>query len=339
MRRNEDIAGLLRHIAALLEAGTGVTDENVTFKIRAYLRAAKIIEELPDDIAEYGGTKELRKLPGIGEAIAKKIVEYLETGKIEALEKLTRVSGGISAELLEVENLGPKRAILIQKELGITTVPKLIIAAKAGKLRTLPRFSAVIEKKILESAERTTEHSRRFTRGEVEDDVEALLRKVRGVTGVERSEAAGSYRRKQATVGDIDILVVTSSPATVSEAISQFSFVRNVVAQGDKKLSFDMELNGTSLRPALLGYARQVRVDVRFVAKDQWGSALLYFTGSKEHNIAMRIVAIRKGWKLSEYGLFDQKGKVIVSKEEKDIYEALGLQYREPWERNETLRI
>lgn len=300
-------------------------DANVTFKIRAYLRAAKTIEELPEDVSTYGGVKELKALPGIGEATAKKIVEYLEKGTMEALEKLRRSSGGVSAELMGVENLGPKRAILIQKELGITTVPELIAAAKAGKLRSLSRFSEVIEKKILESAGRSKERSTRFARESVEGDVEILLRNVRSVPGVQRAEAAGSYRRRQTTVGDIDILVVTKSPTAVSEAISNLPFVRNIVAQGDKKLSFDLQSG--------------IRVDVRFVSKDQWGSALLYFTGSKEHNIAMRIVAIKKGWKLSEYGLFDAKGKVIASKEERDIYEKLGLEYREPWERTGELII
>lgn len=321
---NLKIAAAFRQIAALLEAGAGMADENVAFKIRAYLRAAKTIEELPKDVSTYGGIKDLQELPGIGEATAKKIVEYLETGNIEALEKLRRASGGVSAELMGIENLGPKRAMLIQKELGITTVPELITAAKAGKLRTLPRFSEVIEKKILESAGRSKERSTRFPRESVEEDVEILLGALRKVTGVERAEAAGSYRRKQATVGDIDILVVTRSAAAVSAAISKLPFVRNVVAQGDKKLSFDL-LSG-------------LRVDVRFVSKNQWGSALLYFTGSKEHNIAMRIVAIKKGWKLSEYGLFDAKGKVIASKEERDIYGKLELVYREPWERVWELR-
>ncbi|TSD00442.1 MAG: DNA polymerase (family X) [Candidatus Peregrinibacteria bacterium Greene1014_49] len=325
MVHNAKIAALFRQIAALLQAGAGMEDANVTFKIRAYLRAAKTIEELPEDVSTYGGVKELKALPGIGEATAKKIVEYLEKGTMEALEKLRRSSGGVSAELMGVENLGPKRAILIQKELGITTVPELIAAAKAGKLRSLSRFSEVIEKKILESAGRSKERSTRFARESVEGDVEILLRNVRSVPGVQRAEAAGSYRRRQTTVGDIDILVVTKSPTAVSEAISNLPFVRNIVAQGDKKLSFDLQSG--------------IRVDVRFVSKDQWGSALLYFTGSKEHNIAMRIVAIKKGWKLSEYGLFDAKGKVIASKEERDIYEKLGLEYREPWERTGELII
>jgi len=318
MTRNAELAALFRDIGTLLGAST---EENATFKIRAYQRAAKVIEELPKDIADYGDAKALQELPGIGQAIAEKIVEFCTTGTIETLEKLRRAQGQISPELLQVENLGPKRALEIQKELGITTIPALIEAAKAGKLRSLPRMSELMERKILESAVHATERNRRFPRSEVTEDVEALLRSIRAVKGVDRAEAAGSYRRRKETVGDIDILTVTESPADVSQAITQLPFVRNVVAHGDKKLSFDLQTG--------------IRVDVRFVHLDQWGSALLYFTGSKEHNIAMRQEAIRKGWKLSEYGLFDGKGTVLTSKEEKDIYEALGLPWKEPWERNE----
>lgn len=319
MSKNLAVAEQLREIAALLEAGAAEADENVSFKIRAYLRAAKTIEELPEDISTYGDAKALKKIPGIGEAIASKILEYLQTGKMETLEKLKNVQGGVSSELLAVENLGAKRAIQIQAELGITTVAGLIEAAKSGKLRSLPRMSELMEKKILESALRVGERNKRFPRAEVEAEVEALLTAIKNVSGVTRAEVAGSYRRRKETVGDIDVLAVTKSPAKVSQVIAALPFVRNVVAHGDKKLSFDLQ--------------KGIRVDMRFVPRELWGSALLYFTGSKEHNITLRTVAIRKGWKLSEYGLFDETGKVIASREEKDVYEALGVPYREPWER------
>jgi DNA polymerase (family 10) len=318
MTRNAQIAAALREIASLL--GTS-PEPNAAFKIRAYLRAAKVIEELPKDIAEYGDGKALQELPGIGKAIAEKIMEFQRTGSIAAIEKLRRSQDGIAPELLRVENLGPKRALQIQSELGITTIAGLIDAAKQGKLQKLPRMSELMEKKILESALHATERNTRFPRAAVESDVEGLLHAIRAVPGVDRAEAAGSYRRKKETVGDIDILTVTKSPADVSSAIAALPFVRNVVAHGDKKLSFDLQSG--------------LRVDVRFVGKDQWGSALLYFTGSKENNIFMRQVAIRKGWKLSEYGLFDGEGNVIASKEEMDVYKALELPYREAWERNE----
>jgi len=307
---------MLRQIAALLD------EQQVAFKPAAYRRAAQVVEDLPGDVSTYGDEKELKKLPGIGDAIAKKIIEFLETGEISFLSKLRLEQGGLSAELMDIEDLGPKRVRQFQEALGISTVAELIAAAQAGKLRNLPRMSEEMEQKILENAKNVAERTKRFARSEIRDDVEALRKNIEKVPGVERSEIAGSYRREKETVGDIDVLVITTGPQHVSDSIAALPMVRDVVAHGEKKLSFDLQ-NG-------------LRVDVRFVTADQWGSALLYFTGSKEHNIAMRKVAIQKGWKLSEYGLFDGE-KVIASKEEKDIYDALGLSYRAPKDRTGEL--
>jgi len=312
MENNKAIAGLLHQIAALLQ------EQEVAFKPAAYRRAAQVIEELPKDISTYGGVKELAKLPAIGEGIAKKVVEYLETGKITVLENLRVSKGGISAELIDIEGLGPKRVRQIQTAFGVKTVADLIKAAEDGKLRTLPRFSELMEKKVLENAKRVKERTKRFPRDEVKGDVVKLMKKIRDVSGVERAEVAGSYRREKETVGDIDILVVTKSAKKVSDAIADLKDVRNVVAHGEKKLSFDLKSG--------------LRVDVRFVKKDQWGAALLYFTGSKEHNIAMRKVAISKGWKLNEYGLFEGDA-LLASKTEEEIYKKLGLMFCEPKKR------
>lgn len=312
MENNKVIAGLLRQIAALLQ------EQGVDFKPAAYRRAAQVIEELDRDVSEIGDEKELKKLSGIGDAIAGKIVEYLETGKMTALDNLRITQGGIPAELMDIEGLGPARVRQIQSEFGVKTVADLIKVAEEGKLRSLPRFSELMEKKVLENAKRVKERTKRFPREEVRNDVDKLLKKIGRTEEVERAEVAGSFRREKETVGDIDILVVTSKPKEVSDAVAELKDVRNVVAHGDKKLSFDLKTG--------------LRVDVRFVKKDQWGSALLYFTGSKEHNIAMRKVAIKKGMKLNEYGLF--KGDaVIASKTEEEIYKKLELDYYEPNQR------
>lgn len=316
MSKNSEIAGQLRQIAALLD------EQGVAFKPAAYRRAAQVVEELPRAIETYDDAKELTKLPGIGEAIAAKILEYLATGEIAALTKLRREQGGLSAELMDIEDLGPKRARQIQQELGVSTVAELVAAAEAGKLRGLPRMSEHMERKILENARRVKERTRRFTREEIGSDVEALLRTVGKVEGVQRCAVAGSYRREKETVGDIDMLVVTRSPGKVSDAIAALPMVRGVVAHGGTKLSFDLKSG--------------LRVDVRFVRLHQWGSALLYFTGSKEHNIALRKAAIKRGWKLNEYGLFAGE-KAVAGKEEKDIYDALDLRYYEPPERTGAL--
>jgi DNA polymerase (family 10) len=309
MANNVRIAAMLRQIGALLD------EQGVAFKPAAYRRAAQVIEDLPNDVSTYGNEKDLEKLPGIGKAIAGKIIEFLETGRMHTLDELLAAQGGIPAELMDVEGLGPKRIRKLQTELGIQNVPDLVAAAKAGKIRDLEGFDEIMEKKLLENAGRVKERITRFSLAEVENDVETLLKAIRAVKGVQRAEVAGSYRRRKPTVGDIDILTVTTDPHKISAAIAALPIVRNVVAHGDKKLSFD--------------FTSGLRVDVRFVAADQWGAAILYFTGSKDHNIAMRKIAIRNGWKLNEYGLFEGD-KIIASKTEEDIYKALGLKYYEP---------
>jgi len=322
MENNKAIAGLLRQIAALLQ------EQEVAFKPAAYRRAAQVVEELPRDISTYGDEKELKKLPGIGYAIAHKIIEYLETGKMTALDNLRLEQGGIPAELMDIEGLGPKRVRQIQSAFGVKTVADLIKAAEEGKLRTLPRFSELMEKKVLENAKRVKERIKRFPREEIKDDVNKLLKKIESVKGVDTCSIAGSYRREKETVGDVDILVVTKSPKEVSDAIVALrqaqgdNWVRDVVAHGERKLSFDLKSG--------------LRVDVRFVKKDQWGSALLYFTGSKEHNIAMRKVAIKKGWKLNEYGLFEGDA-LLAGKTEEEIYKKLGLDFVDPPKRSGSL--
>lgn len=330
--RNKKVASLLRQIGSLLD------EQGVQFKPAAYRRAAQVLEEHPADIASIADKKKLMELPGVGEAIASKVLEFLEKGRISFLDQLLAEQGGLPADLMEVEDLGPKRIRQLQ-QIGINTVAQLIEAAKKGKLRNLPRFSEKMEQKILGRAEHVTERMRRFTREEIKDDAETILRTVRSVPGVEKSEIAGSYRRGKETVGDLDILVVTRNPKKISAAIAALPIVRDVVAHGEKKLSFNV-IVGTRLRPSATarGSAGQVRVDIRFVKRAQWGSALLYFTGSKEHNIVLRLRAIKRGWKLNEYGLFEGE-KVVASREEEDIYKALGLLFIEPTQRTAVLPL
>ncbi|MDA1292821.1 MAG: type-X family DNA polymerase [bacterium] len=316
MENNKSIASKLNQIAALLQ------EQDVAFKPAAYRKAATVIEELPKDVSTYGDEKELKKLPGIGDAIAKKIIEFLETGEMEFLVLLQKEQGGISAQLMDIEGLGPKRVRQLQTELGITSVAQLLNAAKQGKLRDLELWDEILEKKMIENAQRVDERVKRFVREEVKGDVDLLLKTLQKVQKVQRCAVAGSFRREKETVGDIDILLVTTAPDEVSDAIAALTIVRDIAAKGDKKISFDLH-NG-------------LRVDVRLVKADQWGAALMYFTGSKEHNIAVRKVAIKKGWKLNEYGLFDGE-KVVASKEEKDIYDALDLRFYEPKERGGSL--
>ncbi len=318
MENNRRLIHLFHQIAALLG------EKGETFKANAYRKAAQVLEDLQKDVSEIGDKKQLMELPGIGDAIADKILEFLETGKIQHLENLRVEQGDLPMELLDVEDLGPKRIREMQKELGIQTVADLIKAAEAGKLRSLPRLSEHMEQKILENARRVAERSKRYPREEVVDDVENILAAIRSVPGVEKAEVGGSYRRHKSTVGDIDILVVTSDPERVIDAVSKLSIVKQVVAKGDTKLSFNLE--------SLL------RVDVRFVGADEWGSALLYFTGDKEHNISLRRRAIERGWKLNEYSL-SEGNRIIAQKTEEDIYRALDLPWIDPTERKAQLSV
>lgn len=314
MEGNHRIAQMLRQIGALLN------EQGVAFKPAAYRRAAETIDGLTFDVTKQT-KKDLLSIPGIGQAIAEKIEEFAKTGRMKALDDLLKTQGGLSGELMDIEGLGPKRVRQLQT-IGVTTRKQLIDAAKKGKLRDLERFSELLEKKIMGYAEISTERNKRYPLAEAKPYVEEVLSSIRDLPGVERAEAAGSYRRQKETVGDIDILVVAKNPQKVLDEVAELPLVQEIAARGPTKLSFNL--------PNLL------RVDVRCLKANEWGSALLYFTGDKEHNIAMRKIAIKKGWKLSEYGLFDGE-KVIASKTEEEIYKKLGLPWVEPTKRNAVL--
>ncbi len=318
---NEAVAAKLRRIADVLEY------QGVLFKPNAYRRAAQTVEDLPTDIAEITDRKKLLALPGIGEAIADKIDEYLSTGEMKHLLELEAETAMGATELLGIDDLGPKRVRQIEQSLNVRTREELIKAAQAGKLRTLPRFSELLEKKILEGAKRSLERARRFPIETVTQDIEQLLAVLRKIKGVVHIEAAGSFRRGKETVGDVDVLIAVKKPsealaAAFAEAIKKLSIVERVVAAGSTRIAFDLKSG--------------LRTDIRIIDSSRWGSALLYFTGSKEHNIALRQRAIKRGLKLSEYGLF--KGEtVIASKAEEDVYAALELPFIEPRKRTAQL--
>ncbi|MBP9850987.1 MAG: hypothetical protein KBC47_04820 [Candidatus Peribacteraceae bacterium] len=318
---NPAVSALLRKIADLLDY------QGVAFKPGAYRRAAQTIEDFPKDLLTLTTKKDLIKLPGIGDAIAEKILEYRQTGHMSFLDRLMADTEMGAAGLMNIDDLGPKRVRDIEQILNIRTVAELIEAAKSGKLRKLPRMSEKMEKKILEGALRSQDRVKRFPLREIDDDVTKLLAALRKIKGVVKAESAGSYRRRKETVGDVDVLLAAKKPtdelaADLAKAIGKLSIVERVVAAGKTRIAFDL--------------TSKLRVDIRIVDVSQWGSALLYFTGSKEHNISLRRLAITKGLKLNEYAL--TKGeKILASKEEKDIYAALGLPYIEPPKRTAEL--
>lgn len=311
MRRNEEVALLLDNIAELLM----LKNEN-PYRIRAYTTAAQNIRALEEDIEEIARAGKLDEIPGVGKAIAAKIEEYLRTGKLEYYEQLKREVPLQAVDLLEVPGIGPARAHLLYEQLGITTIADLLRAAQEHKLRQLPGFGEKLEERIAREAARLMQRTKRLLIGVALPVAETVVAELRTVPAVRAIDPAGSLRRMKETIGDIDILVGTDDPEAVVQAFIRLPMVKEVLAVGPT-------------RPSILT-REDLQVDLRVVRPDQYGSALLYFTGSKEHNIALRSYVQERGWKLSEYGLFDEHGQRLASETEREIYRLLEMDWIPP---------
>lgn len=311
MRRNEEVALLLDNIAELLM----LKNEN-PYRIRAYVTAAQNIRALDADIEELAQHGKLDEIPGVGKAIAAKIEEYLRTGRLAYYEELKREVPLAAVELLEVPGIGPARAHLLYKELGITTIGQLLEAAQHHRLRDLPGFGEKLEERIAREAARLMQRSKRLLLGVALPVAEDVVESLRRVPAVRAIHPAGSLRRMKETIGDIDILVGTDDPQAVVQAFVHLPIVKEVLALGPT-------------RPSILT-REDLQVDLRVVEPDVYGSALLYFTGSKEHNVALRSLVQERGWKLSEYGLFDRDGKRLASRTEEEIYQLLEMDWIPP---------
>ncbi len=314
--RNKEISEKFYLIAQLLS----LTDEN-PFKIRAYEKAAQVIESLPqaiEDIAE--DFNKLSSIPGVGKSIAEKIVEYLTTGKIQRLEELKlKFSEGVF-EMLKIPGLGPKRVRILYEKMGIKDINTLKEYARRNALRNLPGFGEKVEKNILEGIELLSSSQQRILLFDAIKNVEKILYEMKKNKEIIYIDPCGSLRRKKETVADIDILccVTKGKERYVIDKFTKLSMVKKVLACGETKGSILTDDN--------------LQVDLRVVSKEVYGAALQYFTGSKQHNIHLREIANKKGFTISEYGIFKigQKEKPIGGKAEKEIYEILGLQYIEP---------
>ncbi len=310
--KNQEITAIFFEIADILEM------QNVQWKPRAYRKAAMAIESLSEpieDVYKKGGKKALEAIPGVGENIAKKIEEIIKTGKLHYFEKLKK-SMPIDVEALgAVPGLGPKKTVQLYKKLGIKNLDDLKKAALQHRIRHLPGFGEKTEEEILKGISLAKRAGERMLLGlalPVAKEVKSYLEKSKAVKA---AEPAGSLRRRMETIGDIDILVASNKPKTVMDYFTAVPSVRKVLAKGSTKASVWVENN--------------LQVDIRVIKPKQWGSALQYFTGSKQHSIELRKIALKKGLKLSEYGVFKGK-RVIASKSEEDVYRALGLPYIEP---------
>ncbi|HIH04857.1 TPA: DNA polymerase/3'-5' exonuclease PolX [Candidatus Woesearchaeota archaeon] len=309
--KNLEVAELLRNIAELLE----IQEEN-SFKIRAYEKAALVIENLSEDIGKVWKEGRLEELPGIGEALAEKISEFLEKGRLAYYEKLKKEVPIDMENLGKIPGLGPKTLKKLYRALKIRDVPSLEKAARAGNIRNLPGLGAKAEENILKSLA-FSKSATRIPLGFALPHAEEIVARLRPLKDVKRIDIAGSLRRRKDTIGDIDLLVASKNPAAAIGAFASLPLVEQVLAKGDTKSSVRLK--------------EGIQVDMRVIDEKSYGAALLYFTGSKQHNIELRKAAISKGCKLSEYGLFSNRTNALIAgKTEQDLYESLGLPYIEP---------
>ena len=312
MIKNIEISKIFNDIVNILK----IKDEN-RFKIRAYERVAATIENLPMEVETLYNLGKLDEIPGVGEAISKKIEELIKTGKLEYYENLKqKIPSGV-LELLNIPEIGPRKAKLFYEELGIDNVEKLEKAAREHKLQTLPGMGEKAEKKILKGIQLINEGKQRTLLGIALPIAEKMVMQLKSLPEIDQIDIAGSLRRRKDTIGDIDILVSSNHPEKVMEQFTHLPEVKEVLAEGLTKSAILTQQN--------------VHLDLRVVELDSFGAAMQYFTGSKAHNVRLREMAVKKGLKINEYGVFQTRNnKKIAGKEEQEIYRKLGLQYIMP---------
>ncbi|HYE91648.1 MAG TPA: DNA polymerase/3'-5' exonuclease PolX [Terriglobales bacterium] len=306
--KNSEIARLFYEIAALLEAR-----QESRFRIRAYQRGAQSLETLPEDVAAVAARGGLQALPGIGKDLAARIAEYLATGRLQYLETLRGELPPAFLNLLDVRGLGPKTAMALHAKLGIGTIEQLEAACRTGTIIGVAGVREKTRDNILKGIEawrrgrtRTPLYVARAIAGRIVDV-------LRAQGGVDRIEVAGSLRRGRETVKDIDILVTSRDPARVMRTFTGLAAAAEVLSEGPTR--------------STILHQEGLHVDLRVVEPEAFGAALQYFTGSKEHNVRVREIAVRQGLRLSEYGVFDEHNTRIAGATEEDVYAAVGL----PW--------
>ena len=310
--KNGEVARLLREMGDLLE----LQGEN-GFKVVAYRKAARSVESMKTDLEEVSRGGGLESIPGVGKAIAAKIDEYLKTGKIESRERLFRETPPGMAQLLSISGLGPKTVSMLHQKLGVSTVAELEAAAREHRIRRLPRMGPTSEKNILRSIERWKKRSERIPLGVALPIAEEILGSLQKVAGIENLTLAGSLRRGAETVGDVDILATSSSPEAAIRAFVELPRVEEVLMKGPTKASVIID--------------ETVQVDLRIVDHRSFGTVIQYFTGSKEHNVKLRQVALSKGYSLSEYSLTRlADGEELFFDGEEDLYNHLGMGWIPP---------
>ncbi|MGW5097781.1 DNA polymerase/3'-5' exonuclease PolX [Streptomyces nodosus] len=307
-RANDEVEALLQEYADLIAITGGDA-----FKARAYEKAARAIGGHPADVSRLDA-EGLRDIPNVGRSIADKVLEYLHTGTVAAVEeRRANIPAGVR-ELIAIPTLGPKKALRLYQDLHISSVNELAAAIEADALHDLKGFGPRTQENILHGITLMQQAGGRIPLHLALETAEEIVSELSGLTGCKRCAYAGSLRRMRETVGDIDVLVAARRSAPFMDALAELPSTAEVIAHGSKK---------TSIRTG-----KGVQVDLRVLPPESWGAGLQYFTGSKAHNIRTRTIAVRHGLKLSEYGLFEvESGQSLASRTEEEVYARLGL----PW--------
>ena len=312
---NKELAKIFEEMAAYYRfKGSGDR-----FRVIAYQNAARVLDHLTEDVRDFT-EDELVDISDIGEGIAAKIREYIETGSIDKYEELNREIPHDFVELLKIQGIGPETLKTLHEELGVSSREQLLEVLNSGKVQELKGFGEKTVKNLLEGLKESQKADERMLLAEALHIVEELETQLGKCKELQKLEFAGSLRRMKTTVGDIDILA-TAKPGNREKVLDHFVSmpgVTKVLAQGDTKASVVMDTDSC-------------QVDLRLVDDDQWGAALLYFTGSKDHNVHLRTIAKEKGWKINEYGIYDTKtDKKLAGKTEDEMYKKLGLAWIPP---------
>lgn len=314
----KSVTRILEDIAKLLE----IKGEN-PFKSRAYYNAAKTLSGITN-LEELIKEKRLREIKGIGEAISQKIEEYATSGRMEYYDQLTREIPESLLELMEIPNLGPKKIKVLHDQLGVSNVGELEYACKENRLVHLAGFGEKTQEKVLKGIDFVKRHKGEFLFGDIYPEAEAIKRHLSSAAGRQWVEVCGSIRRRKEVVRDMDILVAAENHEKITDLFVSMAEVDEVLVRGDTKTAVRMKSG--------------IEADLRVVSEREFPYALMYFTGSKEHNVRLRAIAKKKNWKLNEYGLFDGD-RLVFCRDEEEIYRALGLVFIPPELREDSGEI
>ncbi|HSP07947.1 MAG TPA: helix-hairpin-helix domain-containing protein, partial [Acidobacteriota bacterium] len=310
---NKEIATVLLDISRILE----LKDENI-FKIRAYQNAARSLEGIGEEVHDLIAQGTLKEVPGIGKAIAEKIEELDRTGKLQYFEDLKSEFPSTLFQLFRIPNLGPKKIRRLYEDLGIQGVRDLERACQDDRLLDLKGFGKKTQEKLLEGIKIAAISDGRHLLGKALPFARQLLDYLRSCKAVEQVEIAGSTRRWKEIINDLDFVASTKKPAEVADYFVKMPFANSSIAKGDTKTSVRID-------------AINLNVDLRIVSPKEYASALHHFTGSKEHNVALRTIAKKLGYKINEYGIFKEgSAKPVPVKSEKDIYSFFKMDYIPP---------